>query len=145
MAKVLVVDDNAGMRAAVRRTLVKDGHEVWDVPGGEEALPLLDIVPFDLVITDVYMAAVDGMELLTRIQQWGRPIPVMVISGGGYASADDVLDLASKCGAAATLDKPFTPRQLREAVTRALGGPVAPRAERTSLTDRPPGRSDQAP
>ncbi len=145
MAKVLVVDDNASMRTAVRRTLIKVGHEVWDVPGGEEALPLLDIVPFDLVITDVYMAAVDGMELLTRIQQRGRPIPVMVISGGGHASADDVLDLASRCGAAATLDKPFTPRQLREAVGRALEGSAAPPAPATSLTDRPRGRPDRTP
>jgi len=120
MAKVLVVDDDAGTRTAVRRTLARIGHEVWDVPGGEEALPLLDIVPFDLVITDVYMAAVDGMELLTRIQQKGLAIPIVVISGGGFASADDVLDLASKCGAAATLDKPFTARQLRETVARVL-------------------------
>ena len=120
MAKVLVVDDDAGIRAAIRRTLVPIGHEVWDVPGGMQALPLLDVVPFDLVITDVYTDAVDGMELLTRIQQKGLLIPIVVISGGGYASADDVLDLATQCGAAATLDKPFTSRHLRETVARVL-------------------------
>jgi DNA-binding NtrC family response regulator len=121
MAKVLVVDDDVGIRAAVRRALIPIGHEVWDVPGGTEALQLLDVVPFDLVITDVYTDAVDGMELLVRIQQKSPPIPVVVISGGGYASADDVLDMAKNCGAAATLDKPFTPRQLRETVERVLG------------------------
>jgi DNA-binding NtrC family response regulator len=120
MAKVLVVDDDARIRAAVRRTLVQVGHEVWDVPGGTEALPLLALVPFDLVITDVYTDALDGMELLVRIQQLPVPIPVVVISGGGHASADDVLDLARNCGAAATLDKPFTPRQLRETVAHIL-------------------------
>jgi len=120
MAKVLVVDDDAGIRAAARRTLARIGHEVWDVPGGAEALPLLDVVPFDLVITDVYTDAVDGIELLTRIQQRLVRIPVVVISGGGYASADDVLDIAESCGAAATLDKPFTARQLRETVARVL-------------------------
>lgn len=120
MAKVLVVDDDAGIRAAVRRTLVSVGHEVWDVPGGTQALPLLDVVPFDLIITDVYTDAVDGMELLTRVQQKGLRVPIVVISGGGYASADDVLDMAKACGATATLDKPFTPRQLRETVERAL-------------------------
>ena len=123
MAKVLVVDDDAGVRTAVRRALVKVGHEVWDVPGGTQALPLLALVPFDLVITDVYTDAVDGMELLTRIQQMGLPIPIIVISGGGYASADAVLDLATQCGAAATLDKPFTARQLRETVARVLPPP----------------------
>ena len=54
MAKVLVVDDDAGIRAAVRRTLVAEGHEVWDVPTGGEALPLLDTIPFAVVVTDVF-------------------------------------------------------------------------------------------
>ena len=120
MAKVLVVDDDVRIRAAVRRTLLQIGHEVWDVPGGTEALSLLDVMPFDLVITDVYTDAVDGMELLVRIEQMPVRIPVVVISGGGYASTDDVLDMAKNCGAAATLDKPFTQRQLRETVARVL-------------------------
>jgi DNA-binding NtrC family response regulator len=123
---VLVVDDEAGIRSAVRRALVSVGHEVWDVPGGTEALSLLDVIPFDLVITDVYTDAVDGMELLVRIQQMPVRIPVVVISGGGYASTDDVLDMAKNCGAAATLDKPFTQRQLRETVARVLGGGAPP-------------------
>jgi DNA-binding NtrC family response regulator len=46
----------------------------------------------------------------------------VVITGGGRASAEDILDMAKRCGAAETLDKPFTPRQLRETVARALGG-----------------------
>jgi DNA-binding NtrC family response regulator len=120
VAKVLVVDDEAGIRSAVRRALVSVGHEVWDVPGGTEALPLLDVVDFDLIITDVYMDAVDGMELLMRVQQMGLRVPIVVITGGGHASADDILDMARRCGAAATLDKPFTPRQLRETVARAI-------------------------
>ena len=123
---MLVVDDEAGIRSAVRRALVSVGHEVWDVPGGTEALSLLDVIPFDLVITDVYTDAVDGMELLVRIQQMPVRIPVVVISGGGYASTDDVLDMAKNCGAAATLDKPFTQRQLRETVARVLGGGAPP-------------------
>jgi hypothetical protein len=49
-----------------------------------------------------------------------------VITGGGHISADDILDLAKRGGAAATLDKPFTPRQLRETVARALEGGTPP-------------------
>jgi len=132
MAKVLVVDDDAGIRAAVRRTLVAEGHEVWDVATGGEALPLLDTIPFAVVVTDVYTGGMDGVELLVRIQQRGLTIPVVVMSGGGFAPAERVLDLASTCGAAATLDKPFTPQQLRETVARVLapdgrGGPMSPR------------------
>jgi DNA-binding NtrC family response regulator len=121
LAKILVVDDDPGIRSAVRRSLVSVDHEVWDVPGGSEALPLLEVIPFDLIITDVYMGAVDGMELLMRVQQMGLRVPIVVITGGGASAAEEVLDLAKRCGAAETLDKPFTPRQLRETVARVLG------------------------
>jgi DNA-binding NtrC family response regulator len=120
MAKILIVDDYQQIRAAARRILAKDGHEVWDVPDGVQALALLDIIAFDLVLTDVYMAAVDGMELLVRIQQRGHRMPVVVMSGGGFASREEVLAMASECGAVAILAKPFTPRQLRETVRPLL-------------------------
>jgi CheY-like chemotaxis protein len=139
VAKVLVVDDDPGMRAVIRRTLLSVGHEVWDAPDGAEALSRLDVLPFDVIIADVYMAPVDGMELLLRIEQKGLQIPVVVISGGGHVLADDVLDLARRCGAAATLDKPFTPEQLRDTVARVLAG-GAPSA--TPPTDIPePGQA----
>ena len=133
MAKILVVDDEDGIRVAIRHTLVPIGHEVWDVPGGTQALPLLDVIPFDLIITDVYTDAVDGIELLRRVHEKGLRIPIVVISGGGYASADHVLDAAMAAGATATLDKPFTPRQLRETVARALGGKAPPAAPPTDV------------
>jgi DNA-binding NtrC family response regulator len=82
-------------------------------------------VPIDLVITDVYMAAMDGMELLVRVQQRGIKVPVVVMSGGGFKSAEEVLAMASSCGAVATLDKPFTPAQLREAIEPLLRPPPA--------------------
>lgn len=120
MAKILIVDDHQPTRAAARQILAKDGHELWDVPDGAQALALLEIIQFDLVITDVYMAAVDGMELLTRIKQRGHRVPVVVMSGGGFASREEVLALAQECGAVAILAKPFTPKQLRETIEPLL-------------------------
>ena len=120
MAKILIVDDHQQTRAAARQILAKDGHEIWDVPDGVQALALLEIIRFDLVITDVYMAAVDGMELLTRIKQRGHRVPVVVMSGGGFASREEVLALAQECGAVAILAKPFTPQQLRETIEPLL-------------------------
>jgi CheY-like chemotaxis protein len=125
VANVLVVDDEAEVRSVVRRMLAGLGHEVWDVDDGVEALKLLETIPFDLVITDVYMVAVDGMELLVRMQQRGFQIPVVAISGGGYKSREEVLEMAASCGAVATLDKPFTPEQLRLTIEPLLNG-VAP-------------------
>jgi CheY-like chemotaxis protein len=125
MAKVLVVDDEATVRSTLRKLLGRLGHEVWDAAEGGEALRHLEAVHFDLVITDVYMAAMDGMELLLRIQQRGLRVPVVVMSGGGFKPPDEVLAMASSCGAVATLDKPFTPEQLGEALEPLLEGPRA--------------------
>jgi len=116
VANVLVVDDEVEMRTLLRRLLTKDGHEVWEAADGTEALRLLETSPFDLVISDAYMANVDGMELLVRIQQRGVPTPVLMISGGGYMARGDVLEMGKSCGAAATLEKPFTAEQLRRTI-----------------------------
>jgi len=120
MARILVVDDHAHVRGAVRRVLTREGHQVWDVADGEEALRLLDILPFDLVITDVYMNAMDGMELLVRAQAREISVPVVVMSGGGFAPREELLTLARACGAFATIVKPFSPHELRETVALAL-------------------------
>jgi len=123
MAHVLVVDDDDDVRAVVRKVVTKLGHQVWDVADGQQALRLLETSPMDLIISDVYMADMDGMELLVRIQQLELDVPVVVISGGGYKAKDEILKMAAACGAVATLDKPFTVEQLRETVEPFLPRP----------------------
>jgi DNA-binding NtrC family response regulator len=125
MARVLVVDDHAHVRGAVRRVLTRAGHQVWDVCDGTEALRLLEVVDFDLVITDVYMTAMDGMELLARAQQRGYRMPVVVMTGGGFAPREELLKMAEACGAFATIMKPFSPHQLRDTVSAVLLGAAA--------------------
>jgi CheY-like chemotaxis protein len=120
VANILVVDDDETARRALRRILLKLGHQVWDVADGDQALGLLADSRFDLVITDVYMAVVDGMELLLRIHQRRLDVPVVAISGGGFIATDDILAMAKGCGAAATLGKPFTPQQLGDAIEPLL-------------------------
>ena len=122
MGRVLVVDDDADLRGVVRRALAKLGHEVHDVDDGTAALALLDAQPFDLVITDVYMETVDGMELLARMQQRGHAVPVVVMSGGGFKSQEYVLAMAESIGAVATLNKPFSVEELRATVGPLLTG-----------------------
>jgi CheY-like chemotaxis protein len=123
VARVLIADDDAEARILVRRVLHDLGHQVLDAYDGAEALRLLEGTPFDLVVADVYLGEADGMELLVRIQQRGLRVPVLAISGGGYRSGEDVLKLASACGAAATLEKPFSARRLRTVVERLLRPP----------------------
>jgi len=123
VANVLVVDDEAKVRTYLRRVLTNLGHEVSEAPDGAEALRLLDASAFDLVITDAYMAEMDGMELLARIQQRGLSVPVVMMSGGGHMARGDVLTMGASSGAVATLEKPFTPEQLRLTIDPMLRGP----------------------
>jgi len=120
VAKILIVDDDIAIRRAVRELLREVGHEVVEAADGTEALPLLETTAFALVITDVYMAEMDGMELFRRIRLKDIRVPVVVISGGGHARPERVLQVAAACGAVATLTKPFTPQQLLEAVEPLL-------------------------
>jgi CheY-like chemotaxis protein len=122
VAKLLVVDDEVEVRTMLRRMLTGLGHEVWDVDDGVEALKLLETIPFDLVITDIYMVAVDGMELVVRMQQRGFQVPVVAMSGGGYKPRGEVLEMAASCGAVATLEKPFSLKQLRATIEPLLRG-----------------------
>jgi len=123
VAHVLVVDDDANIREIVRKVITKLGHQVSEVPDGADALRLLETTAFDLIISDVYMAGVDGMELLLRIHQRHSHVPVVMISGGGYMARDEVLTMAAACGAVATLDKPFTLEQLRATIEPLLPPP----------------------
>jgi len=120
VVNVLVVDDEAEVRSYLRRALAKLGHEVAEAADGAEALRLLDAGRFDLVITDAYMAEMDGMELLVRIQQRGLRLPVVMVSGGGYLAREDVLAMGKSSGAVAVLEKPFTPEQLRATIEPLL-------------------------
>lgn len=81
MARVLVADDRAHVRGAVRRVLVQGGHQVWGARNGAEALALLDAIAFDLVISSVYMWVAGGMESLARRRSraGGALIPARVV------------------------------------------------------------------
>ena len=119
--RVLVADDDAIVRKTIRRFLVAAGYEVSEAADGAGALQALRAEPpVDLLITDIYMPGMDGMELAIRARQEGTLLHVLVMSGGGYMAREDVLKRAQKLGAARTLGKPFTGEELLAAVEEAL-------------------------
>ena len=79
MSRVLVVDDEAAIRQVVRDALTRSGHEVETAVDGEEAGSLMESASFDLVITDLNMPRVDGLELVRRIRS-KSPVPVLVLT-----------------------------------------------------------------
>jgi CheY-like chemotaxis protein len=125
MARILVIDDQESVRSVLKRILHIDSHEVIEAADGSEAWQMLDGERIDLIITDVYMPEMDGIEFLIRLADRTSRIPVIAISGGGYTSASSLLKDAGLLGAVRTLEKPFTSEQVLDAVRETLESPSA--------------------
>ena len=114
--RVLVVDDECAVRRSCERILEEEGLEVACVTRGEESLLIIADGEIDIVILDMMMPGVGGMETLRHIRGRWPDLPVVAISG--YAT----LDIKRKCrelGASAWLEKPFGPDELLAALTEA--------------------------
>ncbi len=120
MATILVVEDDAAVRAIVERFLVQAGHTVSTAADGVEAMKLLEVMPPDVVLTDVFMPEKDGMELILELgRQSVRPV-LIAMSGGGMLGDLSMLEAAEKLGAVRTLPKPFGREELLAVVEDAL-------------------------
>ncbi|HVI92817.1 MAG TPA: sigma-54 dependent transcriptional regulator, partial [Anaeromyxobacter sp.] len=117
LARVLVVDDDAGVRYTLREILASAGVEVDEAADGVEALGRLDARPASLVVTDLRMPRMDGMELLRRVQARAPAPRVVVITAHG--SERQAVD-AMKAGAYDYFRKPFDNDELLAVVRRAL-------------------------
>ncbi len=114
---VLVVDDEEMARANMEHVIRKEGHEVRTAANGLEALSHLQNEAFDLVITDLKMEKLDGMELLQSAKQAYAPPEIILVTG--YATVDSAVDAFTR-GAAHYLTKPYKLDELRSAVNRIL-------------------------
>ncbi|HEY3445406.1 MAG TPA: sigma-54 dependent transcriptional regulator [Myxococcales bacterium] len=115
---VLVVDDDESSREFQRDVLGGEGYQVRVAPGGAEALQMLEGGAFDLVLLDVRMPGVDGLEVLKRFREKGGQAPVIVLSALG--AAEDVVK-AMRLGASDYLTKPIEVADLLSSAARALG------------------------
>jgi DNA-binding NtrC family response regulator len=118
-ASILVVDDEQPMREACREALSSGGFSLAEAATGRGALELLTKQEFDLLILDLKMPQVDGMQILRAVREQSPGTATVVITG--YASIDTAVE-AMKLGAADFLPKPFTPEVLRLTVSRVLNG-----------------------
>jgi two-component system phosphate regulon sensor histidine kinase PhoR len=116
-AKILVVDDERIIREGCSRLLTKAGHEVITAQNGQEALDILKQEHFDMVLLDIKMPEMDGMQVMEVLRENQTDLLVLVITG--YASIETAVE-AMKAGAYDLLIKPFSADALRIAVNRAL-------------------------
>ena len=121
-AKILIVDDERQMRLALGETLRRAGFSTSEVSSGAEALTVFGKGDFDLVISDIRMPEMGGIELLSRIKATNQEVPVVMITA--YGTIEDAVE-AMKRGASDYLLKPFSPDYLEAVVARVLGAPGA--------------------
>ena len=114
---VLVVDDEKGIRDGSARIINRMGHHALTAKNGEEGLDIIGRNDVSVVLLDLKMPGIDGMEVLKRIQTMNPDILVIIITG--FATIETAIE-AMKRGAYDFIPKPFEPDQLRIVVNRAL-------------------------
>jgi DNA-binding response OmpR family regulator len=133
--RIVVVDDDPTVADVVGRYLIRDGHTVQSVRDGQEALRLIAMHPPDLVVLDLMLPGIDGLEVCRRLRErW--PIPVVMLTALG----DENDRLAGfEIGADDYVTKPFSPRELamrvRSVLRRARGG-LPDKPDQGVITDR---------
>ena len=115
---ILVVDDEAKIRATLRGVLSDEGFRVLDADGSTRVLDLVATQRPHLVILDIWMPQIDGIELLEQLKASAPALPVIVVSGHGTI---ETAVRAIKLGAADFIEKPFSLDTLLRSVYRALG------------------------
>lgn len=115
--KILIIDDDPSIRNMLSIVLKKQGYEVSAAHNGENAMDFLKKGAFDLVISDIKMPDISGIELLKKIKTLNSGIPVIMITA--YASANDAVE-AMKLGAEDYITKPFNLDELKIIIERAI-------------------------
>jgi CheY-like chemotaxis protein len=136
MPRILVVDDDKAVRSAIQMLLEHEGYQVVVADDGRSGIEAIENGSFDLVIVDIFMPGMDGLETIREFHQRDPKVPVIAMSGFMFrdsgSPAPDFLSMATKLGAARSLHKPFRPQELLRAVEASISGVVE---------DEPPARA----
>lgn len=120
MTRILVIDDEEPIRKLTMRVLEMEGYEVEAAANGQTGIKRFREKPADLVITDILMPDMDGLEVIQELRRLQPELKIIAISGGGTMEAELALKLARRFGAGRILSKPFTIVALIDAVNEVL-------------------------
>lgn len=119
--KILIVDDEPVILELMVAALEASDYIVVSCPNGKEAMEVIKDNTFDLLVTDIIMPEVDGLDLIDHVISTSPNISVLAISGGGKdKEGGDLLESAMVSGADAVLEKPFRPDELVRTVRAML-------------------------
>lgn len=118
--RILLVDDDPAFRRATARSLCKANFEVEECDNGQGALKAFDREWPDIVVTDIVMPDMEGIELIMTLRKRMRDVRIVAISGGGRNGPTQYLSTAKMAGASAIVEKPFDPETLIERIQSLL-------------------------
>jgi CheY-like chemotaxis protein len=126
VARILVIDDDEPFLKIVQMMLERAGHQVVVATSGMEGLREFKRSAVSLVLCDLYMPDMDGLDMLTALRKIKSDLPVIIMSGAppkalGQSAAVDYLEMAELLGATSTIAKPFRANQLLARIDQALG------------------------
>jgi CheY-like chemotaxis protein len=143
VASILVIDDDHAVLATIKMLLAREGHDVVVTDDGRKGLALFRGGAFDLLIVDIFMPAMDGLETMSLVHRDRPGTPVIVMSGHAVQSASEnapnFLRMATKLGAVSSIQKPFRARDFLTVVDSSLSvvdrlpSPSAPAIKNLSM------------
>jgi two-component system response regulator HydG len=117
IGSILIVDDDYHLADSCSQTLCRLGHTLEWAPGGREALVLLDHSSYDVILLDLKMPEMDGIEVLKKIKERDPHAVVVIVTG--YGTVKNAVEVM-KLGAYDFLSKPFDPEEMKTVIQRAL-------------------------
>lgn len=124
MTRVLVIEDDPSVGAAIQMMLDREGCSTVHAPDADMGVKAFESSSFDLVIVDIFMPGMSGLETITELRNRAPAVPILAMSGfrfrGSMDPGLDFLGMAAEAGATDCLRKPFTPEQLTAAVRASL-------------------------
>ncbi len=124
--RVLIVDDDEMVRDTTAMVLERNGYKTTVAAGGSQGLQECKSIPFDIIISDLFMPEMDGVEFIKTLKDQGIATPVITITGGARVAQANMSADALNAGAFMTLKKPFDKKQLLNALEKVLSGKTVP-------------------
>lgn len=121
MASILVIDDEPMVRSLLCGILVDEGHEVREAPDAPRGIEAFRSAPADIVITDIVMPGMDGLELIMELWRDYPEVKVIAVSGGDARLSPEIcLEQARIFGALQTMKKPIRRHELVEKIAELM-------------------------
>lgn len=118
--RILLIDDDHSVRRTFKAILERAGMEVVEAEDGVAGTAMFESGRYDLVVVDVVMPRMTGIEVIQRVRSIAPDVPIVAVSGGGRTADMRFLHVAGQAGATIELTKPVRATELLEAVSRCL-------------------------